>query len=185
MNWGAGGRRIENGEDHSVFVGDLAPDVSDELLASTFSARFSSVRSAKVVIDPLTRMSKGFGFVRFGIKDEAEQALQTMSGVYCSSRPMRVSVATDRNAKPRGMMQGMYPGPAMGMGMGMGMGAMGMGGAMGDALGSAMGSAMGGGMGNTEEEGANTTVFVGGLEANSTEEDLRARFSVIGDVRLG
>ncbi|TYZ60090.1 hypothetical protein PybrP1_000671 [[Pythium] brassicae (nom. inval.)] len=171
MNWGAGGRRIENGEDHSVFVGDLAPDVSDELLASTFSARFSSVRSAKVVIDPLTRMSKGFGFVRFGIKDEAEQALQTMNGVYCSSRPMRVSVATDRNAKPRGV-QGMY-GPGMGMGA-MGMGAMGMG-AMG------MGGAVSG-MGNTEEEGANTTVFVGGLEASSTEEDLRARFSVIGDI---
>lgn len=151
MNWGAGGRRIETGEDHSVFVGDLAPDVSDELLSSTFSARFASVRSAKVVIDPITRMSKGFGFVRFGIKEEAEQALQTMNGVYCSSRPMRVSVATDRNAKPRGVL-GMY-----GQGMG--------------------------GMGNTEEEGANTTVFVGGLEASSTEEELRAHFSSIGDVR--
>lgn len=98
MNWGAGGRRIDSTEDHSVFVGDLAPDVTDELLLSTFSTRFSSVRGAKVrscwycfmeakglaniitvscyqqvVIDPLTRMSKGFGFVRFGVKEEADQ----------------------------------------------------------------------------------------------------------------
>lgn len=48
MNWGAGGRRIDTGDDHSIFVGDLAPDVSDELLLSTFSSRFSSVRGAKV-----------------------------------------------------------------------------------------------------------------------------------------
>lgn len=164
MNWGAGGRRIETSEDHSVFVGDLAPDVTDDVLASTFSARFASVRNAKVVIDPITRMSKGFGFVRFGVKDEAEQALQTMNGVYCSSRPMRVSVATERNAKQpvRGNMMVM-PGA-------------------GGAYGSGMMPT--GGMGNTEEEGANTTVFVGGLDAHTTEEDLRARFSAIGDVRL-
>lgn len=80
------------------------------------------------------------------------QALQTMNGVYCSSRPMRVSVATDRNGKPR---------TSMGMGMG---------------------QVPYVGAGQTEEEGANTTVFVGGLEASTTDEDLRARFAVIGDV---
>lgn len=47
MNWGAGGRRIETADDHSIFVGDLAPDVTDELLFTTFSARFPSVRGAK------------------------------------------------------------------------------------------------------------------------------------------
>lgn len=98
MNWGAGGRRIETAEDYSIFVGDLASDVTDELLLSTFASRFSTVRNAKVVTDPLTRMPKGFGFVRFSSKEDAEQALQKMNGVYCSSRPMRVSVATDRNS---------------------------------------------------------------------------------------
>lgn len=95
MNWGAGGRRIETAEDHSIFVGDLAPDVTDELLFTTFSARFPSVRGAKarsavarvvvamvfadasvllqVVMDPVTRMPKGFGFVRFTVKEEADQ----------------------------------------------------------------------------------------------------------------
>ncbi|RLN94889.1 hypothetical protein BBJ28_00002437 [Nothophytophthora sp. Chile5] len=132
-------------DDHSIFVGDLAPDVSDELLLSTFSARFTSVRGAKVVMDPVTRMSKGFGFVRFGSKEEADQqALQTMNGVYCSSRPMRVSVATDRNSKARQPVGFGQPAP--------------------------------------EEEGTNTTVFVGGLDPSTSEEELRARFGGLGEI---
>ena len=142
MNWGAGGRRIETSDDHSIFVGDLAPDVSDEVLLSTFNARFTSVRGAKVVIDPVTRMSKGFGFVRFGSKEEADQALQTMNGVFCSSRPMRVSVATERS-KARQQI-------AFSAG--------------------------------ESDEGANTTVFVGGLDPSATEEELRARFGVLGEI---
>ncbi|KAJ8518028.1 hypothetical protein ON010_g18254 [Phytophthora cinnamomi] len=141
MNWGAGGRRIETSDDHSIFVGDLAPDVADELLLSTFSARFTSVRGAKVVMDPVTRMSKGFGFVRFGSKEEADQALQTMNGVYCSSRPMRVSVATERS---KSRQQGAFGAP--------------------------------------EEEGTNTTVFVGGLDPSTTEDELRARFGALGEI---
>ncbi|KAG1703534.1 hypothetical protein DVH05_007481 [Phytophthora capsici] len=141
MNWGAGGRRIETSDDHSIFVGDLAPDVTDELLLSTFNARFTSVRGAKVVIDPITRMSKGFGFVRFGSKEEADQALQTMNGVYCSSRPMRVSVATERNKSRQQM-----------------------------------------GFPTAEEEGANTTVFVGGLDPSTTEDELRGRFGALGEI---
>ncbi|KAE8996415.1 hypothetical protein PR001_g18922 [Phytophthora rubi] len=141
MNWGAGGRRIETSDDHSIFVGDLAPDVTDELLLGTFSARFTSVRGAKVVMDPVTRVSKGFGFVRFGSKEEADQALQTMNGVYCSSRPMRVSVATERS---KSRQQGVF--------------------------------------GAAEEEGANTTVFVGGLDPSTTEDELRARFGALGEI---
>ncbi|KAG6965600.1 hypothetical protein JG688_00007129 [Phytophthora aleatoria] len=141
MNWGAGGRRIETSDDHSIFVGDLAPDVTDELLLSAFSSRFTTVRGAKVVMDPVTRMSKGFGFVRFGSKEEADQALQTMNGVYCSSRPMRVSVATERNKSRQ----------QVGFGMG-------------------------------EEEGTNTTVFVGGLDPATTEDELRARFGALGEI---
>jgi RNA recognition motif-containing protein len=90
-------------------------------------------------------MSKGFGFVRFGSKEEADQALQTMNGVYCSSRPMRVSVATERNSNRA---------PRMDFGGG----------------------------GDPQLEAANTTVFIGGLDATTMEEELRARFSPFGEV---
>lgn len=98
----------------------------------------------------MTRMSKGFGFVRFGIKEEAEQALQTMTGVYCGSRPMRVSVATDRN-RPRVDYNNMQGG---GMPVGQ----------------------------EQQGDGANTTVFVGGLDPAITEDDLRQHFAPFGDV---
>ncbi|OQR91835.1 hypothetical protein ACHHYP_04310 [Achlya hypogyna] len=94
LNWG--GRRFETVEDYSIFVGDLASDVTDDALFATFSVKFASVRGAKVVVDQMTRVAKGFGFVRFGVKAEADQALQTMQGVPCLGRPMRVSAATDR-----------------------------------------------------------------------------------------
>jgi RNA recognition motif-containing protein len=50
MNWGGSGRRLDSDNDHSIFVGDLAPDVTDDILFTTFSSRFSSVRGAKVSI---------------------------------------------------------------------------------------------------------------------------------------
>ncbi|OQS07904.1 hypothetical protein THRCLA_00104 [Thraustotheca clavata] len=104
LNWGAGGKRLESAEDYSIFVGDLAPEVTDDALFAVFSAKYASVRGAKVVIDQMTRTSKGFGFVRFGVKAEADQALEQMHGVPCLSRPMRVSTATDR-IKPTPLMK--------------------------------------------------------------------------------
>src|SRR5689334_7817194 len=100
-----------------------------------------STLNVQVVTDPVTRMSKGFGFVRFGAREEADQALQTMNGVYCSSRPMRVSVATDRNAGR----------PRVEVGIQQAFNAM-------------------------DFESGNSTVFIGGLEATITEEELRSRF---------
>ncbi|KAL5061783.1 hypothetical protein RYX36_023520 [Vicia faba] len=80
----------------SVFVGDLAIDVNDAMLQEVFASRFSSIKGAKVVIDSNTGRSKGYGFVRFGDENERIRAMTEMNGVYCSSRPMRVGVATPK-----------------------------------------------------------------------------------------
>ncbi len=99
LNWasfGIGERRPEAGPDHSIFVGDLAPDVTDYNLQETFRSRYSTVKGAKVVTDANTGRSKGYGFVRFGDESERNQAMSEMNGVYCSSRPMRISAATPK-----------------------------------------------------------------------------------------
>ena len=88
--------------DHSIFVGDLAPEVSDFDLQETFSARYPSVRNARVVTDPSTGRSKGFGFVRFSQEDERDKALMEMNGVWCGSRAMRISQAIPRKPVPPG-----------------------------------------------------------------------------------
>ncbi|GMN37567.1 hypothetical protein TIFTF001_006929 [Ficus carica] len=101
LNWATfstGEKRSESGSDISIFVGDLAADVTDAVLQETFSSRFTSVKAAKVVIDSNTGRSKGYGFVRFSDENERSRAISEMNGVYCSSRPMRVGVATPKKS---------------------------------------------------------------------------------------
>ncbi|GFS33185.1 RNA-binding protein 47C' [Actinidia rufa] len=101
LNWATfsmGDKRSNNGSDLSIFVGDLAPDVTDSLLHETFASKYPSVKSAKVVIDANTGHSKGYGFVRFGDENERSQAMTEMNGVYCSSRAMRIGAATPRKS---------------------------------------------------------------------------------------
>ncbi|CAH2046688.1 unnamed protein product, partial [Thlaspi arvense] len=106
LNWASfstGEKRLENGPDHSIFVGDLAPEVSDAMLLKTFVDKYPSVKNAKVVIDGNTGRSKGYGFVRFGDDNERSKAMLEMNGVKFCSRAMRIGPATPR--KPNGYHQ--------------------------------------------------------------------------------
>lgn len=101
LNWATfsmGEKRSNNGSDLSIFVGDLAADVTDTLLHDTFANKYPSVKAAKVVIDINTGRSKGYGFVRFGDDNERTQAMTEMNGTYCSTRPMRIGAATPRKS---------------------------------------------------------------------------------------
>lgn len=157
LNWAAFGmsdRRTDGvGQDHTIFVGDLAPDVSDYVLQETFRSHYSSVKGAKVVMDTITGRSKGYGFVRFGDESEKTRAMSEMNGVYCSSRPMRISVATPK--KSMGVTQ-QYNTKDYGAA-------------------SAQGFV-------TDNDPNNTTVFVGGLDPNVTDEDLRQVFAQFGEL---
>ena len=108
LNWATfstGDKGSDNVPDLSIFVGDLAADVTDSLLHETFASVYPSVKAAKVVFDANTGRSKGYGFVRFGDDNQRTQAMTQMNGVYCSSRPMRIGAATPR--KSSGHQQGM------------------------------------------------------------------------------
>ncbi|KAG0501889.1 hypothetical protein HPP92_001961 [Vanilla planifolia] len=101
LNWASfstGDRRSDVVSDHSIFVGDLASDVTDSMLQEIFASKYPSVKGAKVVVDPNTGRSKGYGFVRFGDENEKTIAMTDMNGVYCSSRPMRIGAATPRKS---------------------------------------------------------------------------------------
>ena len=99
LNWatyGAGERRADESNDFTIFVGDLAADVTDYMLQETFRSHYSSVKGAKVVMDRLTGRSKGYGFVRFGDANEQTRAMTEMNGVFCSTRPMRIGPASTK-----------------------------------------------------------------------------------------
>ncbi|KAM7277841.1 hypothetical protein ACFE04_004975 [Oxalis oulophora] len=106
LNWasyGSGERRADEGPDYTVFVGDLAADVTDYVLQETFRQQYPSVKNAKVVTDRITGRAKGYGFVKFSDEGEQLRAMTEMNGAYCSSRPMRIGPAA--NKKPAGVQQ--------------------------------------------------------------------------------
>ncbi|KEH40058.1 polyadenylate-binding protein RBP47C [Medicago truncatula] len=150
LNWATfstGDKGSDNVTDLSIFVGDLAADVTDSVLHETFSSSYPSVKAAKVVYDANTGRSKGYGFVRFGDESERSQAMTQMNGVYCSSRPMRIGAATPRKSS------GHQPG--------------------GQSNGTSS---------QSEADSTNTTIFVGGLDSNVTDEDLKQTFSQYGEI---
>ncbi|KAJ0018171.1 hypothetical protein Pint_10951 [Pistacia integerrima] len=98
LNWASfsAGERRDETPDFTIFVGDLAADVTDYMLQETFRGRYSSVKGAKVVIDRLTGRTKGYGFVRFADESEQLRAMTEMNGAFCSTRPMRIGPATNK-----------------------------------------------------------------------------------------
>ncbi|KAJ6151823.1 hypothetical protein N7470_006951 [Penicillium chermesinum] len=172
LNWATGGgladrSRDDRGPEYSIFVGDLGPEVNEYVLVSLFQSRFPSCKSAKIMTDPISGMSRGYGFVRFSDENDQQRALTEMQGVYCGNRPMRISTATPKNKGPGvGANMGM-PGPA-GMYPPMGGPPMGFYGAPQPM--------------NQFTDPNNTTVFVGGLSGYVTEDELRSFFQGFGEI---
>ncbi|KAG1272982.1 hypothetical protein G6F64_015436 [Rhizopus arrhizus] len=53
-------------------------------------------REAHVMWDPMSGKSRGFGFVAFRDKADAEKAIATMNGEWLGSRPVRCNWATQK-----------------------------------------------------------------------------------------
>ena len=79
--------------EYSLYIRDLGPEVTDQLLLATFRAQFPQARTAKVITDAATGMSKGYAFVRFASQAEGLPAL-AMNGQFCGSSRMRVEEST-------------------------------------------------------------------------------------------
>ena len=97
VNWAYQGQ--QNKEDTSnhfhVFVGDLSPEVNDDVLAKAFSA-FGTLSDARVMWDMNSGKSRGYGFVAFRDKTDAEQAIALMNGERLGSRVIRVTWADQK-----------------------------------------------------------------------------------------
>ena len=62
----------------NIFVGNLAPDVSDQELEDAF-AKFGKVKTTKIIRDLFSQQSKGFGFVEMMNNTEAASAMQELN----------------------------------------------------------------------------------------------------------
>ncbi|OBA19008.1 hypothetical protein METBIDRAFT_47602 [Metschnikowia bicuspidata var. bicuspidata NRRL YB-4993] len=87
--------------DYSLFVGDLATEVTEPELFARFSQDYpGEVKQVKIMLDPNTGASKGFGFVRFLSVDAQQKALKTMNGVVLGQRPIRLGLANGGSLDP-------------------------------------------------------------------------------------
>ncbi|KAF8410719.1 hypothetical protein HHK36_003256 [Tetracentron sinense] len=175
LNWasfGVGEKRPDDSADFPIFVGDLASDVTDYLLQETFRPHYPSVKGAKVVTDRTTGRSKGYGFVRFGDESEQLRAMTEMNGMFCLTRPMRIGPATTKKNVGAGGQQ--YPkGPIIF--------------SLFIFFPFHLYLLFAASYQNTqgtqnENDPNNTTIFVGGLDSNVTDDHLRQVFSQFGEL---
>lgn len=95
---------------HHIFVGDLSPEIDQETLREAF-APFGEISNCRIVKDPQTLKSRGYAFVSFVKKAEAENAIQAMHGQWLGSRAIRTNWSTRKPPPPReGMIRGLKGG---------------------------------------------------------------------------
>jgi len=168
VNWAYQGQQSkeDTSSHYHVFVGDLSPEVTDEILGKAFSA-FGTLSDARVMWDMNSGKSRGYGFLAFRDKTDAEQAIATMNGEWLGSRAIRVNWA---NQKTQGA-----PAP-------------------GQNVGRPTSAAMGGAPAPINFQGGplsfdsvvqqtpsfNSTVYVGNLVPYCTQADLIPLFQSIG-----
>ncbi|GLT56044.1 hypothetical protein SLA2020_291170 [Shorea laevis] len=94
VNWAyASGQREDTSGHYNIFVGDLSPEVTDAMLFACFSV-YPSCSDARVMWDQKTGRSRGFGFVSFRNQQEAQSAINDLTGKWLGSRQIRCNWAT-------------------------------------------------------------------------------------------
>lgn len=79
-----------------IFVGNLSWNATEEAMKELF-AQFGEVVSVRIVSDPYTGRSKGFGFVEMAEDAAVAQAIEKLENYNFVNRPIRVSRANPDN----------------------------------------------------------------------------------------
>jgi len=152
-------QKVDTSKHFHVFVGDLSPEVDNKQLKDAFTP-FGEVSDAKVIRDPQTLKSKGYGFCSFPKREEAERAIEQMNGQWLGRRTIRTNWAT-RKPNAMGSLEP-YGGPhAHSVKSSF------------DEVAAMTGS-------------ENSSVYVGSLSVQASDDDIRkafARFGTIQDIR--
>ncbi|KAJ4964170.1 hypothetical protein NE237_024109 [Protea cynaroides] len=162
VNWAyASGQREDTSGHFNIFVGDLSPEVTDATLFACFSV-YPSCSDARVMWDHKTARSRGFGFVSFRNQQDAQSAINDMTGKWLGNRQIRCNWAT----KGAGLGEEKQDNENQ------------------NAVVLTNGSSDGG-MEDTNEEApennsAYTTVYVGNLAHEVTQTELHRQFHVLG-----
>ena len=83
-----------------LYVGGLPYNVTDELLENLFST-YGTVETVTVMINKITDLPDGFGFVEMSCESEAQEAIQNLNGTQVDGRTIKVHEARPRPVPPR------------------------------------------------------------------------------------
>ncbi|CAH0395768.1 unnamed protein product [Bemisia tabaci] len=103
VNWATspGNQPKQDTSNHyHIFVGDLSPEIETQTLKDAF-APFGEISNCRIVRDPQTLKSKGYAFVSYVKKAEAENAIAAMNGQWLGTRSIRTNWSTRKPPPPR------------------------------------------------------------------------------------
>ncbi|KAI1707520.1 RNA recognition motif domain-containing protein [Ditylenchus destructor] len=89
--------KVDTSNHFHIFVGDLSPEVDNKALQTAF-APFGEISDIKVIRDPVTLKSKGYGFISFPRRENAECAIERMNGQWIGGRAVRTNWASRKSA---------------------------------------------------------------------------------------
>ncbi|KAA0184839.1 hypothetical protein HAZT_HAZT010838 [Hyalella azteca] len=142
--------KVDTTRHFHVYVGELSPEIDEQALRDAFRV-FGEISDCKVVKDPQTYKSRGYGFVVFVKKYDAEVSIQNMNGQWLGRKMIKARWAT---RKLPSVTQESKPEP----------------------------NALDYDEVFSQTTGTNTTVFVGGLKQDVTEESLQQAFHSYGAI---
>ncbi|CAN6705502.1 unnamed protein product [Malus baccata var. baccata] len=87
-----GVKPVKDYDETNLYIGYLPPTLDDDGLIRLFSA-FGDIVMAKVIRDRVTGASKGYGFVKYGDVQMANNAIASMNGYRLEQRTIAVRVA--------------------------------------------------------------------------------------------
>ncbi len=83
-----------------LYVGGVPNHVTDKILKDLFSA-YGIVESATLMINKITDLPDGFGFVEMSCESEAQEAIQNLNGTQVDGRTIKVHEVRPRPVPPR------------------------------------------------------------------------------------
>lgn len=84
----------------NIFIGNLNFHINDDDLKQLFSP-FGEVVSSRIILDQETGKSRGFGFVKMLLEEDAQAAIKKLEGFNLEGRYISVTVARPKSKKGR------------------------------------------------------------------------------------
>ena len=92
----------------NLFVTGIHPRLSESDVSRLFD-KYGEVENCSIMLDPHTKESRGFGFVKMVTSDQADAAKEGLQGEVIEGRTLSIEKA--RRARPRTPTPGKYFGP--------------------------------------------------------------------------